>query len=369
MKIKSLLLSTIHLLWVPLVHANNVEGVQQQAPKAQVVLTDTMTGKISLNNANPAPQGVLAVNANPVKAGFKDLFVAGNSNAPEALHAELNPMAISFVEDYIDRHTDELEKMKGWGKPHFDMIDEIFEKYNIPNELKYLAVIESNLRASTVSWAGAVGPWQFMPATARLMGLRVNSKTDERTNYIKSTHAAAKYLKSLYKDLGDWLLVIAAYNGGPGRVSSAIRRSGSDNFWKLQYNLPAESRNHVKKFIATHYIMEGKGGITTLTKKELAEKNESETSIAFAAKADNTRVQPVSGKYSSVVITKVLTMDIAEFNALNPQFDKAIAEGKGYEMKLPADKMDEFNAHKYQILSESVQLMMNRANTPGVAAK
>jgi membrane-bound lytic murein transglycosylase D len=100
--------------------------------------------------------------------------------------------------------------------------------------LKYLAVIESELKPTATSWVGAVGPWQLMPATARLLGLKVSHKVDERTNYQKSTHAAAIYLKDLYTEFGDWLLVIAAYNGGAGNVYSAIRKSGSRNFWKLR---------------------------------------------------------------------------------------------------------------------------------------
>ena len=114
------------------------------------------------------------------------------------------------------------------------------------------------------------------------MGLKVNQYRDERTDYHKSTTAAAKYLKELFSIYGDWLLVIAAYNGGVGNVNSAIRKSHSRNFWDLQYYLPTESRNHVKKFIATHYIMEGDGGITTITKDE----------------ADNAILSSASGKNS-----------------------------------------------------------------------
>lgn len=358
---------------VPFVQASKIDGALQQAPQTKLSASaDTTITEKPVQTDVP----VLAMNTassaatSSEKTAFRDLFVAGSSvSSKGTMHFELNPMAISFVEDYVTRHGQELEKMKDWGKPYFDMIDEIFAKYDIPRELKYLAVIESNLRASTVSWAGAVGPWQFMPSTARLMGLKVTSKVDERRNYVKSTHAAAKYLKQLYNDLGDWLLVIAAYNGGPGRVTSAIRRSGSDNFWKLQYNLPAESRNHVKKFIATHFIMEGRGGVTTSTKTEIA--NRVEIADGAIARADNTRVQQVSGKYNSLVIAKVLTMDINEFNALNPQFDSTMAEGKSYDLRLPDDKMDLFNAHKYQILSESVQMMLNKANmqSPTTAAR
>jgi membrane-bound lytic murein transglycosylase D len=107
-----------------------------------------------------------------------------------------------------------------------------------------------------------------MPATAHLLGLKITRKYDERTNYYKSTIAAARYLKDLYAEFDDWLLVLAAYNGGSRPVYTAIRKSGSKNFWTLQDYLPAESREHVKKFIATHYYFEGKGSETTLTRAE-----------------------------------------------------------------------------------------------------
>src|SRR6266487_437559 len=201
---------------------------------------------------------------------FKDLFIA-NSDKTENYSVQLNPRAISFVQDYMDKHTKQLEQMKDWAKPYFDMMDGILTAHGLPGELKYLAVIESNLKSDALSWAGAVGPWQFMPGTARIMGLKVNIYLDERTDYYKSTRAAAKYLADLFSIYNDWLLVIAAYNGGVGNVNYAIRKSGSRNFWDLQYYLPEESRNHVKKFIATNYIMEGNGGITTVTKDEADE--------------------------------------------------------------------------------------------------
>jgi membrane-bound lytic murein transglycosylase D len=162
-----------------------------------------------------------------------------------------------------------LTKVKERSEKHFPMMDSVFNKYNLPVELKYLAVIESELKPSATSNVGAKGPWQFMPETAKLLGLKVTAHYDERVNYRKSTKAAAIYLKDLHREFGDWLLVLAAYNSGPGPVYAAIKKSGSRNFWKLQNYLPAESRDHVKKFIATHYYFEGQGGITTLTKAEM----------------------------------------------------------------------------------------------------
>jgi membrane-bound lytic murein transglycosylase D len=213
-----------------------------------------------------------------------------------------------------------------------------------------------------------VGPWQLMPVTARILGLKVTRKTDERTNYVKSTHAAARYLNDLYDQFGDWLLVIAAYNGGPGNVMRAIRKSRSTNFWDLQYYLPAESRNHVKKFIGTHYIFEGQGGLTTLTKKETAENYANGLYTLNRKLSDDeintSKTQTVSGKYQSMVIAKNVMMNIIDFNRYNPDFDKVMASANNsYEISLPAEKMDLFNANKYQILDESIQLLLSNATT------
>ena len=301
--------------------------------------------------------------ANDPKEGFKDLFVSKPTE--EGLsQVQLNTRAISFVEDYMKKHQKGLENLKGWGRPYFDMIDAVLNYHNLPRELKYLAVIESYLKTYAVSWAGAVGPWQFMPATGRRFGLKINAYVDERTDYYKSTHAAARYLSELYNIYNDWLLVIAAYNGGPGNVDAAIRKSKSRNFWDLQHYLPAESRDHVKKFIATHYIMEGDGGITTLTKDEadalkLASTVNPATKNLSAAELNSSKVQAISGRYNSLVITKYITFSITEFNRYNPDFDKLITHNGKYELRLPADKMELFMAKRYDILNESLQIMLD----------
>jgi membrane-bound lytic murein transglycosylase D len=181
----------------------------------------------------------------------------------------LNSHVVKFVEDYNKANDEDLEKIRERGDRYFPMMDSVFTLYHLPTELKYLAVIESELKATAVSHVGAVGPWQLMASTARDLSLKVKGKYDERKNYNKSTVAAAKYLRDLYNQFGDWLLVIASYNSGPGKVLTAIKKSGSHNFWVLQNYLPAETRGHVKRFIATHYYFEGYGSITTLTKTEV----------------------------------------------------------------------------------------------------
>lgn len=292
--------------------------------------------------------------SNP-RDGFKDLFES--TAATTGFSVKLNPQALSFVQDYMDRCSERLNKMKSWGRPYFDMMADVLTKHGLPAELKYLSVIESDLKATAVSWAGAVGPWQLMPETARLMGLRVNRNSDERTDYTKSTHAAARYLTYLYGLYNDWLLVIAAYNGGPGNVNTAIRKSGSRNFWSMQYYLPAESRNHVKKFIATHYIMEGDGGATTLTQNERSELLLNQPATAM----EGMEVISVSGKYNGTVIAQFLKMNMVDFSKLNPAFDKSLAANGTYNLRLPSDKALLFQAQKPQILEQSIRLTLSSA--------
>ncbi len=302
--------------------------------------------------------------------GFKNLFVTDQYNPSKPYSGQVNPMAVVFVNDYITRYGKHLNSMKVWGQPYFMMMDNILTSYGIPREMKYLAVIESNLQTWAMSWAGAAGPWQFMPETGRRMGLVINNFIDERANYYRSTHAAAKYLKELYSQLGDWLLVIAAYNGGPGRVFDAIKRSGSRDFWKLQQYLPEESRNHVKKFIGTHFVMEGVGGETTSTAAEWAaiqaqvkempvwgDLNEDER-----IGSDTTKLE---GRYNSVIIANQVAMDIAHFNRYNPGFDKKVMADGGCTLRLPKEKMEVFLANKYIILRQSLMASLESAGNIG----
>jgi membrane-bound lytic murein transglycosylase D len=173
-----------------------------------------------------------------------------------------------FVQDYAEDFDKLFEDIKLNKSGYLKTIDKVFTQYQIPLELKYLAIIESKLKTNARSGVGAVGVWQFMPVTAKTLGLKITAKYDERQHMGKSTVAAAKYLTWLYGYFEDWLLVVAAYNSGPGPVLTAIKKSGSRSFWKLQNFLPKETRLHVKRFIATHYYFEGGGSLVTLGKVE-----------------------------------------------------------------------------------------------------
>lgn len=159
----------------------------------------------------------------------------------------------TFVDKYIRNNDESLSSIRARSKRPFAIIDSVMNVYGLPGELRYLAVIESELKATATSRVGARGPWQLMAGTARDLGLKVNRWSDERTNISKSTRAAALYLRDLHNQFKDWLLVLAAYNAGPLPVQRAIHRAHSRNFWALERYLPAESRQHVKRFIATAF--------------------------------------------------------------------------------------------------------------------
>ena len=285
--------------------------------------------------------------------GFQSLFSQQQYNTNFPFNHSIHPEAWGFIQGYLQKHQKGLKQMKGWALPYFTLIENIMTQYNLPKELKYLAVIESGLTTQATSWAGARGPWQLMPETAKQFGLEVSRWNDERTDYFRSTHAAARFLSILYNDLQDWLLVIAAYNGGPGNVKTAIKKSGSNDFWKLQHHLPEESKLHVKKFIATHYIMEDKASPGVAAPS---------TNISYTQKKDSIEpgisVQEIAGKFNSAVMAKQLLMDLNYFSNLNPGFDQTLSENKVYALKLPYEKMEKFNAIRYDILSESVQLLL-----------
>ena len=174
----------------------------------------------------------------------------------------------NYVNHYLDENAEILKSIKKRNSATFKTIQQILVKRGIPAGLMYLAIVESELKNSATSRVGAAGIWQLMPETARTLGLEVNGKADQRRHTGQSSIAAANYLKELYKQFDDWLLVVAAYNCGAGNVYKAIKLSGSREFWKLQRFLPAETSAHVKHFIATHFYYEENGSVVTLTKKE-----------------------------------------------------------------------------------------------------
>jgi membrane-bound lytic murein transglycosylase D len=363
---------SILLICITGLHANATQQKAVQVDTTDVEIDDAAIDEVIKSRALPKKEKVQYF-SQVTRYGFKNLFNNISYNGALPYTTQINPNANIFIQDYMKGHGKYLTNMKTWGQPYFSLIENILQQYGLPKELKYIAVIESNLSTAATSNVGAGGPWQFMPYTAREYGLVVNAYIDERRDYYKSTHAAARYLLTLYRQMHDWLLVMAAYNGGPGRVTNAIKKSGSRSFWDLQYHLPEESRTYVKRFIATHYIMEGTGGVTTNGQIQMGASNANNfgTTIATYKKPELTddeladvEMLQISGKYNSIIIAKNLAIEIALFNHYNPSFDDEMATNGNYNLRLPAEKMELFIVNKYAILNECVQQLLGGAVMP-----
>ncbi|MEI6408602.1 MAG: transglycosylase SLT domain-containing protein [Bacteroidota bacterium] len=159
-----------------------------------------------------------------------------------------------YIKTYIQLKQEKARTMLGRRLTFFPIFEAKLKEYGLPSDLKYLSVVESALNPKAVSRVGATGLWQFMPSTGSEYGLRTNSAVEDRSNPVKSTDAAMRYLKELYREFDDWALALAAYNSGPNRVNSAIRKAGSRSFWSIERFLPKETRNYVPAFIAASYI-------------------------------------------------------------------------------------------------------------------
>ncbi len=263
----------------------------------------------------------------------------------------------NYIQKYFRANGTNFQKIHAKSNHYFSTITKIFTKYGIPENLKYLAVIESNLNTHARSYVGAVGTWQFMASTARLLGLTVNAHRDDRNNLYKSTVAAAKYLSELHQMFDNWILVVAAYNSGPARVKQAISSSKSDRFWELKKYLPQESQNHVMKFLATTYIMNRFANFFGVDPtKDLFHFNlnhqktyQSNTNLASIS---------LSGKYSPAVIAQYTSMDLKTLQQLNPKIIEHLTDSSNdnYVLYLPVDKMITFKSHQSEILNKSIEL-------------
>ncbi len=183
------------------------------------------------------------------------VFIRRLKSLPSAIPLSYNDKVRDNIVYYIDRIGDRVGVMLGLSKYYFPIFEDILDRNGVPTELKYLVVIESAFNPRARSRAGATGLWQFMYRTGTMYDLRSNSVLDDRQDPIKSTEAAAKYLKSLYKIYDDWTLALAAYNCGPGNINKAMRRSGKKTFWEIYNFLPRETRGYVPAYIAAAYVM------------------------------------------------------------------------------------------------------------------
>eukprot|EP01012_Entosiphon_sulcatum_P020046 TRINITY_DN25018_c0_g1_i1.p1 TRINITY_DN25018_c0_g1~~TRINITY_DN25018_c0_g1_i1.p1 ORF type:complete len:513 (-),score=79.81 TRINITY_DN25018_c0_g1_i1:114-1652(-) len=262
-----------------------------------------------------------------------------------------NPHVKGFIDLYTIRRRQLVSRMMALSQLYYPMFEEIFDKHNIPLELKHLAVIESALNPNARSKAGAVGLWQFMYPTGKMYGLNVNSYMDDRSDVYKATEAAAEYLKSLYSMFGDWQMVLAAYNAGPGTISKAIRRSGGKKtYWEIRPFLPTETQAYVPAFIAANYVM-----------------NYPTEHNIYAATPRKTYFEVdtavVKEPMSFTQISAALDVPVDEITYFNPQYRKGVIPAGGNMLTLPKTKIGTFIANETAIYSsiKSQQLVASES--------
>ena len=262
-----------------------------------------------------------------------------NTVMPVVYNAEVR----KIIDLYTLRKRDQVEKMLGLSKFYFPIFEKILEENDVPADLKYLSIIESALNPMAVSRSGAVGLWQFMPGTAKVYGLTMNTYIDERRDILISTEGAATYLKNSYNTYGDWLLAIASYNCGPGNVNKAIALSGGKmDFWSISKYLPKETRGYVPAFIAAMYVMNfySDHGLSVV---------EPEHNVCDIVTVD------VYQKLSCEQIAKYTDQTVEMVKFLNPGLKTNVVPvfNEPYALKLPADKICVYDAMKDSIICAS----------------
>ncbi len=261
-------------------------------------------------------------------------------DARTPFNIEYNPALESVIKRYLKRRRKSLERLMAMKEFYFPLFEQELDNYDIPLEVKYLAIVESALKPRAKSRVGATGLWQFMYGTGKMFGLEVSSYVDERMDPVMATEAACKYLASLYKVFGDWDLALASYNSGPGNVTKAIRRSGGyTNYWNIRNNLPRETAGYLPAFLATMYIFE--------YAEEHGFKPEKPKFAYF--ETDTVRVKKM---ITLDQVSEVMQIDIEELQFLNPSYKLDIIpfiKDENYVLRLPLNKVGKFVTNEEQI--------------------
>ena len=321
---------------------------------------------------------ILAISALPVAAQFPvvltdtaalpivsevPLFVNYNFSYKTRLDSiqKTVPLAYNeFVQKYIDIYSvrkDQMGKMLGLSEYYFPIFEKALQSYNIPNEIKYLPIIESSMNPHAVSRVGATGLWQFMFGTAKGYGLHIDNYVDERKDPIQASYAAAAYFRDAYEELGDWVLAIAAYNCGMGNVKRAIEKADSRDFWEIRRFLPNETRNYVPAFIAAVYVM------------SCPDKHQ--INLQKSAFLKNTDTIQVNRVISLATLAGAMNLEEEELFGLNPSYKKKIVNGTEDEPKrIVMPKLKDIDyANVYEVLYNTdldVSMQVIQASTDDV---
>ena len=273
--------------------------------------------------------------AKPVKPVSDTVYAQRLYNMPTIMKMPYNSIVRQYIDIYTNRNKALVSYLLGISEYYMPMIEETIDRYDVPKELKYLPIVESALKPKAVSRVGAKGLWQFMFGTSKLYGLKSNNYIEERFDPVKSTDAAIRYLRDLYKMFKSWDLAIAAYNCGPGNVKKAIKRSGGkSDFWGIYRHLPRETRGYVPTFIAANYIMtyHAEHGICPM-----------EPNIPIA-----TDTLHISKNLHFSQIADLCDIDIEDIRAINPQYIRDIIPGENEVcvVRLPHETITKFIEHE-----------------------
>ena len=269
---------------------------------------------------------------------LKERLAAMDAKSP--FNIEYNQGLENIIKSFLKNRKKSFERLMGFSEYYFPIFEEALAKQNVPLEIKYLAVVESALNPRAVSKMGATGLWQFMYHTGKQYGLKIDSYIDERSDPLKSSEAATKYMTNMYKMFGDWDLVLASYNSGPGNVSKAIRRSGGQkNYWNIRKNLPKETQGYVPAFLATMYLYE--------YHKEHGIVPQRATVQHFA-----TDTIMIKQQLTFKQIGDLLDVPVAQLQLLNPSYKLNVVpfyKDQNNFLRLPIDKVAIFASNESQI--------------------
>lgn len=267
---------------------------------------------------------------------------------PYLMEMPYNSTVKAFIELYVVKKRKQMEFMLGMSEYYFPMFEQALAAKKLPLELRNLSIIESALNTTIVSRMGAAGLWQLMINTGRMYGLEINSLVDERLSPVKATNAATRFLKDLYSIYGDWHLVIAAYNCGPGNVNKAIRRSGGKrDYWEIYPYLPRETRGYVPIFIAANYAMH-----------YAKDHNICAATINMPAMTDTVMIRQ---RIHLEQVANILNLPIEQVKLLNPQYIHNIIPGdiKPYPLCLPIKEISTFSKKFEEITNFKTEELVN----------
>ena len=293
---------------------------------------------------------------------LKERLAAMDAKSP--FNIEYNQGLENIIKSFLKNRKKSFERLMGVSEYYFPLFEEALAKQNVPLEIKYLAVVESALNPRAVSKMGATGLWQFMYHTGKQYGLKIDSYIDERSDPLKSSEAATKYMTNMYKMFGDWDLVLASYNSGPGNVAKAIRRSGGQkNYWNIRKNLPKETQGYVPAFLATMYLYE--------YHKEHGMVPQRATVQHFA-----TDTIMIKQQLSFKQIGDLLDVPVAQLQLLNPSYKLNVIpfyKDQSNFLRLPQDKIAIFASNESQIYAYAEHELNKRerpfTSTRALAAK